>query len=157
MTNQVQQYDDDELSEILRLAVRKQESASGDLRRRLLDVADELGISHEAIAEAEAEYRQKVSRQNELALYKKENRNGFRIHSGVYVIVNIFLVGLNLITWQEDKEIWFPYGLLGWGIGLAIHAFVTLRKVDWQDEEFQKWRRKRATEMGADVSPDIHS
>src|SRR5471030_1698517 len=143
MPRHEQQFDDDELSEILRLAVRKQESTTDDLRKRLLDVADELGISHTAIAEAEKEYRQTTGRKRELELYKKESRNALWIHSGVYGIVNLAMAGLNLMTYHEDHEIWFPYVLLMWGIGLAIHALVSVRKIDWDDEEFTKWRMKR--------------
>ena len=144
MAKQVEHFDDDDLSEILRLAVRKQDSTTTDLRNRLLAVADELGISHEAIAEAELEYRQQTSQREELALYAKETKNGLKIHLGVFGIINVFLVGINLLTLHEDKEIWFPYAFLGWGIAVAIHAFVAMRKVDWDDEEFQKWRRERA-------------
>lgn len=143
MARQEQQFDDGELSEILRLAVRKQEATPGDLRKRLLDVADELGISHAAVAEAEKEYRQTAMRKRELALFRKESLNALKIHGGVYAIVNLALFGLNLMTLHEDHEIWFPYILLMWGIGLAIHAMVSVRRVDWDDEEFQKWRMKR--------------
>jgi hypothetical protein len=138
-----QQFDDDELSEILRLAVRKQEATTDDLRKRLLAVADELGISHSAVEEAEKEYRLKAYRRNELELYRKETVNSFKVHLGIYGIINFFLLGINLMSYQKDKEIWFPYVILGWGIAIAIHAMVALRKPDWDDEEFQKWRQKR--------------
>lgn len=145
MARQEQGFDeDDEMSEILRLAIRKQEGSTGDLQQRLLDAADELGIPHSTIVEAEKEYRLSEFRRKEMAQYRKENRNGLRIHLGVYAIINVFLVLINLITLQEDKEIWFPYAILGWGIGVAIHAFVACRTVDWDDEEFQKWRAKRS-------------
>jgi len=143
MANRLEQYDDDEMSEILRLAVHKQGDSTVDLRNRLLAAADELGISHEALAEAETEYRLESSRKKELQLYVKETRSELRVHLGIYVITNIFLMFINLMTLKEDKEYWFPYALLGWGIAVGIHAFVALRKVDWDDEEFQKWRRKR--------------
>jgi len=146
MRNRVEQHDDDELSEILKLALRKESATTADLRQRLLAAADELGIGHESVAQAEAEYRQEASRKQELALYKKESRNSLRLHFGIYAIINASMVGLNLMTLLEDKTIWFPYVLLAWGMGLAIHAFITLREIDWDDEEFQKWRVKRAEE-----------
>ena len=151
MANRLEQYDDDEMSEILRRALHKQGTETVELRNRLMAVADELGISREAVAEAELEYRQETSRKQELAIYAKESRKAFNFHAAVLGIVNLFMVGLNLMTYGEDREIWFPYVLLSWGIGLAIHAFLSLRKVDWDDEEFQKWRQKRAEqrELGA--------
>jgi len=143
MARQEQQFDDDELSEILRLAIRKQESTTGDLQKRLLEVADELGISHSAIAEAEREYRRTAMRKQEMALYRNESLKSLKVHGGTFAIINLAMAGLNLMTFHEDHEIWFPYILLMWGIGLAIHAMISLRSVDWDDEEFQKWRLKR--------------
>jgi hypothetical protein len=142
MARQEHRFDDDELSEILRLAVRKQETSNDDLRKRLFDVADELGISHTAVAEAEKEYRQESMRKRELALYRKESLNAVKIHGGIFVIVNIAFFALNLMTMDKDG-FWFQYVTLMWGIGLAIHAMVGLRKVDWDDEEFRKWRNKQ--------------
>jgi len=150
MPKHVEQYDDDEMSEILKRAVRLQGSQTTDLRQRLLATADELGISHDAVAQAEVEYRQESQQRNELALYTKESRNALRIHFGVYMIVNAFMIGLNLMTFHEDREIWFPYVLLSWGVGLGIHAFVAMRKIDWDDEEFQKWRRERTSQRQVD-------
>ncbi len=133
------------MSEILRLALHKEGKTAPDQRQRLLAVADELGISHEAVAQAEVEVSaERASRQHSPALYTKEQRSALRIHAGTYAIVNVFMVGINLMTFGDDHEIWFPYVLLSWGLGLAIHAFVSMRKADWDDEEFQKWRRKRA-------------
>lgn len=37
-----------------------------------------------------------------------------------YVLVNTFLVVLNLVT--SPEHLWFIYPLLGWGLGLASHA-----------------------------------
>lgn len=37
-----------------------------------------------------------------------------------YVLVNTFLLVLNLVT--SPEHLWFIYPLLGWGLGLASHA-----------------------------------
>jgi 2TM domain-containing protein len=155
MANRLEHNDDDELSEILRRAVRKEGRDNVDLHQRLLAAADELGISHQAVAEAESEYRQESTRQHDIALYTKETRGAFRYHLGIYAIINVFMVALNLMTFHDDHEIWFPYVLLSWGIGLAVHAFIALRKTDWDDEEFQKWRRERAEEQALPPSAQM--
>ena len=136
------------MAEILRLAIQKQGAENRDLRQRLLAVGGELGLSPEAIAEAELEYRVAAARKKELALYDKDRRGALRIHFGVYMIVNAAFVGLNILTYQEDRQIWAPAMYLLWGIGLAIHALVSTRKFDWDDEEFQKWRVERAEKRG---------
>jgi hypothetical protein len=41
----------------------------------------------------------------------------------VYVLVNLLLVGINLLT---PGRLWFYWPLLGWGIGLLAH-FVAVK------------------------------
>jgi 2TM domain len=45
---------------------------------------------------------------------------GWLIHASVYTVVNLFLV---LIAASTGKA-WAIFPLLGWGLGLAIHAAV---------------------------------
>jgi hypothetical protein len=142
MAERFEHSEDDEMTEILRRAVRK-EGGSGDLRARLHAAADELGISHAAVAEAEAEYRMEAGRKRQLAIYNKERRRGIKNHLITYAAVNLGMIGVNAMTFPEDHEIWFPYILLLWGIALGIHAFIAVQKADWDDEEFQKWRAER--------------
>lgn len=49
---------------------------------------------------------------------KKEKE--FYSHLAIYLIVNAFLVAINLLT--SPGHLWFVYPLLGWGMGLAGHA-----------------------------------
>jgi len=143
MRNREEQHEDDELSTILKLAIQKEDSFTGDLHQRIAAIAHEMGISPEAVEKAETEYRQKSSRDQELALYIKEKRDGLNLHSGIFFLGSLFFMGFNLMTWGHDKKIWFPYFLLMWGFGLAVHAFIALRKIDWDNDKFQTWRRKR--------------
>ncbi len=54
-------------------------------------------------------------------------RIGFHRHLASYIIINTFIiliwviVGLTSKTWWP----WFVFPLIGWGIGLAFHAFNT--------------------------------
>ena len=41
-------------------------------------------------------------------------------HLAIYVVVNIFLVVVNLLTAPES--LWFYWVLIGWGIGLVAHG-----------------------------------
>lgn len=45
---------------------------------------------------------------------------GFYIHLTVFVVVNLVLVLINLIV--TPSTFWFIWPLLGWGIGIALHA-----------------------------------
>jgi len=50
---------------------------------------------------------------------------GFMIHFTVYLAVNTLLIVINLAT--TPGKYWFYWPLLGWGIGIAGHAFGVLR------------------------------
>ena len=54
------------------------------------------------------------------AAKKVEDLKGFYGNLVAYVIVNIGFLVLNLIT--SPDHLWFYWPMLGWGIGLAIHA-----------------------------------
>ena len=54
---------------------------------------------------------------------------GFYIHAAVYVVVNVILALINLIT--APQNIWFIWPLLGWGIGLAAHAGILYFPSQW--------------------------
>ncbi len=50
-----------------------------------------------------------------------EELKSFYIHLFVYIIVNIGLFLLNVLTSRDS--LWFYWPLLGWGIGVLAHAF----------------------------------
>ncbi|HLC27313.1 MAG TPA: 2TM domain-containing protein [bacterium] len=45
---------------------------------------------------------------------------GFYVHLAVYVLVNAFLLVINLVA--SPNSLWFYWPLLGWGIGIVAHA-----------------------------------
>ncbi len=64
----------------------------------------------------------------------EDMKRGFTIHFVVYVLVNVMLIFINLMHYfypqsvsymQMPRIIWFPYPLLGWGIGITIHYLFT--------------------------------
>ncbi len=111
---------DDEVDEILRLAVRKSGAGTdSDLRARLKQSAAELNISEEELRQAELEYIRKREEKEDLQTRRRQKTNEFMGHLTSYVAVNIFLVTLDLIS---DRQLgWSVYPLLGWGVGLALH------------------------------------
>lgn len=58
-------------------------------------------------------------------------------HLATYLAVNLFLLGLNLIT--SPGVLWFMFPAMGWGIGLAIHASqVFWTSKDWEERKIQE-------------------
>lgn len=51
---------------------------------------------------------------------------GFLIHFAAYLAVNALLIVINLVS--TPGEYWFYWPLLGWGLGIAGHAFGVLRR-----------------------------
>lgn len=50
-----------------------------------------------------------------------EEIKGFYFHLVSYIVVNAALVVINLLT--SPEYLWFIWPILGWGVGLVIHAF----------------------------------
>jgi hypothetical protein len=64
---------------------------------------------------------------DETALQRQARRRvnqkmGFYIHATVFVLVNL---GLAALSWAGGRS-WHLWPLAGWGLGLAIHGFVTM-------------------------------
>lgn len=50
-----------------------------------------------------------------------KDKIGFLMHLAVYLCVNVFFVGIWLLTGGLSQTPWFLFPAAAWGIGLAIH------------------------------------
>ena len=57
----------------------------------------------------------------ERARKKVEAIKGFYVHLSIYLLVNLFLLLLNILTSPDTLWFWMP--LLGWGIAILAHGF----------------------------------
>ena len=74
-----------------------------------------------------------------------ETLKGFYVHLTVYVLVNLLLFTINVLT--SPESLWFFWPLLGWGIALALHAlrvFGTGRSLgaEWQERKIDELMEK---------------
>jgi len=53
---------------------------------------------------------------------KVEERLGFYSHLAAYIVINLFLIILNLTMTPEYY--WFIWPLMGWGAGLILHGMM---------------------------------
>jgi hypothetical protein len=67
---------------------------------------------------------------------------GFYIHLFAYIAVNIVLLAINLLT--TPAVLWFQWPLLGWGIGVAVHAFLAYGR---SPGPIAKWEDKKLREL----------
>jgi 2TM domain len=71
-------------------------------------------------------------KQAERELMLKEAKRGWQIHAAVYAIVMTGLTVLNvlLVHYTSASFYWFPFPLVGWGIGIAMHYYHGVRHAD---------------------------
>ena len=62
----------------------------------------------------------------QLATKRLALKKVFCVHLVIYIAVMLLLVVVNL---SFSSTLWFIYPLLGWGIGVAIHGFITYSKI----------------------------
>ena len=66
---------------------------------------------------------------------------GFYTHLIVYIVVNLILFSINMIV--SPDSLWFFWPLIGWGIGLAMHAlsiygFGRWFSADWEERKIRE-------------------
>lgn len=78
----------------------------------------------------------------ERAKKRVEDLKEFYQHLVAYIVVNAFLLVLNLYT--SPGHLWVKWPILGWGIGLALHAATVYgRKWFWGD----RWQEEKIKEL----------
>lgn len=74
-----------------------------------------------------------------------EQIKGFYGNLVSYIIVNIGLLILNLLT--SPEYLWFFWPLLGWGLGVLFHGmkvfnYMPFLGVDWEEKKIQEFIEK---------------
>ena len=140
-THIVRSYQQEDIQQILNLAIARQASDGEFTHEQLVEIATELGISTDTLAEAEQDWlvqqKEGIKRQE----FNIVRRSRLQKRAGKYVIVNGFLVGLNFISAGEVS--WSLYILLFWGLGLGLNAWNTYQlQGEEYEQAFRRWYRK---------------
>lgn len=82
----------------------------------------------------------------ERARKRVEALKGFYTHAAVYVLVNTGLFVINLLA---GGSWWFFWPLIGWGIGLAVHALNVFGSGnmlgrDWEERKTREFMDEEA-------------
>ncbi|AFY45662.1 2TM domain-containing protein [Nostoc sp. PCC 7107] len=99
------------------MADKQQEDFS---EQQLQEMAAELGISFVSLQTAQQQWQQEKE-----IMKRRQTSNSHRLqkikpHLISFLVVNLFLIVLNLVV--SPGYFWAIYPLLGWGLGLALHA-----------------------------------
>ncbi|EHQ34635.1 2TM domain-containing protein [Methanoplanus limicola] len=76
---------------------------------------------------------------------KVQELKGFYSHLSAYILVNIILILINLIT--SPQSLWFYWITLFWGIGILVHAWNTfghckILDKNWEDKKIKEYMDK---------------
>ena len=106
-----QQYSSEDIQQILAIALERASSAPVPLQ----EIAAELSIDEATLRYAEDVWQEQRAK----AKAKEQRQQQFYRQSLLpYVVVNVFLVGLNIAI--AGSLTWAIYPLLGWGAGLLL-------------------------------------
>lgn len=87
--------------------------------------------------------------QNEERYQKAKKRveaiKGFYGNLTAYIVVNIGLLVINLVT--SPEHLWFFWPMLGWGVGVAFHGirvynYMPFLGKDWEERKMKEFMDK---------------
>lgn len=112
-------YSKEEVDRILKRALESSPSHGNVISEsELLRIAAELNIDPYMVRRAMSEDGSVMEFENAKEVWKRRKKQSFFQHLASYVIVNGFLVGIDLVT--SGSFSWSIFPILGWGIGLAL-------------------------------------
>lgn len=139
-------YRQDEIQEILQIAIARDMGADELSRQQLYEIADELGLTIQQIQSAEQDWlsgRQALQEHGEFQRYRRVR---FRQHLIKYGITNGFLVLFDFTTFGDGTATlsFSLYIAMIWGLFVTLdgwRAFQT--EGEAYERAFQGWRRRR--------------
>ncbi|NEO49087.1 MAG: 2TM domain-containing protein [Moorea sp. SIO4A3] len=132
-------YNQQDIQQILNLALARQEMVEDFSREQLVEIASELGISIHTLLEAEREWLAQQQEEQKRHEFNSYRRSQFKKSFGKFVIVNSFLLAINLIN--VGYLSWSLYIFLFWGLWIALRAWNTYQiQGDDYERAFQKWK-----------------
>lgn len=131
-------YQPEEVQQILQIALARKGEQEELSRSQLWEIAAELEISPDYLEAAEEEWlnKKKVTiKKQEFNLYRREQ---LRQSVAKYIIVNVFLIIINLLS--AGTLSWSWYILLIWGSAISLKTWKTFQeKGESYEQEFEKW------------------
>ncbi len=134
-------YHQENIQQILQIAIARQAYEGEFSREQLLEIAAELEISPECLQAAEGEWLTQQADLQQRQAFNTYRRGKLQKRFGNYVIVNSFLVLLNLVSAGELS--WSLYVVLFWGVEVGLDTWNTYQsKGEDYERAFQKWHRQ---------------
>lgn len=141
-------YHQEDIQQILNLAIARQVDGGEFSREQLVEIASELGIASETLLKAEEEWLLQQQHQQQRDQFNIYRHSKLKQSIGKFLITNSFLVAFNFLT--AGHLSWSLYILLVWGLGLALQVWnnYQLHGEDYE-QAFQKWYRRQQLAQAA--------
>ncbi|NHC36921.1 2TM domain-containing protein [Scytonema millei] len=145
----VRTYHQEDIQQILQIAIARQAYEGEFSRQQLLEIAAELEISPECLQLAEQEWLTQQSESQERQRFNLDRRKKLQKRFGNYGLVNIFFILLDLVSGGGLS--WSLYILLSLSFLLGLDVW---NKSQIQGEEyekaFQNWKRRHQIKRSID-------
>ena len=131
-------YSSEDIQQIIQIALTRQGDDDELTRKQLWEIADELNIDLQTLQAAENQWLQYKTTAQKRQAFDLFRQHQFKQKTVKYLIVNTFLVSLNLIS--AGILTWSLYILMFWGFSLALNWWKTFHCKDEEYERaFQRW------------------
>jgi hypothetical protein len=111
-------YSKEEVDSIITKALRLN-GKDGISHQELIDIGRELNLDQETIERAAQQVREQAGDEYARRESLQQRKSKFKHHLWSYLIINAFLILINVLT--GDGDWWFYWPLMGWGLGLVFH------------------------------------
>ena len=133
-------YSKEDIQQILALAMKQEWEQADFSPEQLGEMGAELGISPQKLERAEQQWFEQKHEQKARRAFVSYRLGKFQKHLFSYLVVNAFLVIIDLIT--DGSLDWSYWPILGWGIGLAFEARKTYQLSGSEyEQQFRQWWR----------------
>ena len=134
-------YNQEQIQQILQIAIARQTDDTEFTREQLLEIASELEISPECLQVAEQQWLAKQGEIQKRQDFNRYRRTKLQQQAGKYTVINSFLMLLNIVN--AGQLSWSLYIALFWGLGLGLNALNTFQSGGEDYEKaFQRWYRQ---------------
>ena len=131
-------YSQEDIQQILHLAIAKHHTEEELSRQQLWEIAAELDIGNATIQAAERDWLEQKAIDRKRRDFDLYRRHKFSQKLTKYAIFNTFLVSFNLIA--AGTLTWSLYVLLFWGLGVALSGWRAYQSQgEAYERAFQRW------------------
>ncbi|ACK73456.1 conserved hypothetical protein [Gloeothece citriformis PCC 7424] len=136
-----QSYSQEDIQQILQLAIARQTDKEELSREQLWEIAAELEIDPLSLQTAEQEWLNQKAISKKRLEFSQFRRLQFKQKVIRYLTINTFFVSLNFLS--AGILSWSLYILLLWGLGLSLEGLKTFQtKGEAYEQAFQRWKFK---------------